>query len=87
MIEASKRSKSRISPPTKRHLDDQRDVTAFVFSANGFSEEAQWARNSERRLQYWAEADRLTDKVLEAGAAETGSIARLSAFRSFSAML
>jgi hypothetical protein len=56
---------------SKRHHDDQRDVTAFVFFANGFNEEAQWARNSERELSYWGEADRLTDKVLEPGAPES----------------
>jgi hypothetical protein len=55
---------------TEQHRGDQRDVTAFVFAANGFNEEAQWTRNSERELSYWAEGDRLTEKVLEAGAPE-----------------
>lgn len=49
-----------------RHRGDQHDVVAFVFTMHGFHEEARWARNSERRLSYWAEADRLTEAVLEA---------------------
>lgn len=52
---------------TRSHRDDQRDVLAYVLGMHGFDEHAQLTRNSQRRLSYWAEADRLTESVLSEG--------------------
>ena len=49
---------------TKSHRDDQRDVLSFILELNGLNDEAETIRRSERTLSYWAEADRLTNKIL-----------------------
>jgi len=49
---------------TKSHRDDQRDVLSFILELNGLNDEAETIRHSERTLSYWAEADRLTNKIL-----------------------
>ncbi len=49
---------------TTFHQDDQRDVLAYIFSINGFLEEADKIRSSERQHYYWAQSDFLTEKCL-----------------------
>jgi hypothetical protein len=47
-----------------RQFDDQEDVLAYIYSLNGFVDEADDIIRSPRRLKYWAEADMLTQRSL-----------------------
>ncbi len=49
---------------TKSHRDDQRDILSFILELNGLNDEPEAIRRSGRILSYWAEADRLTNKIL-----------------------
>jgi hypothetical protein len=52
---------------TKSHRGDQRDILAYIFSINGFNDEANLMRTSNRPLMYWSQADFLTERCLAAG--------------------
>jgi hypothetical protein len=50
---------------TKKHVDDQRDVVAYILGVHGFYQEATQMRALEREISYWSLADSVTEKCLE----------------------
>jgi len=52
---------------TKRHLDDQREVFAYIYGINGLYEEAAITRTASKELSYWSESDFLVERCLRSG--------------------
>lgn len=50
---------------SQKHLDGQREILSYIYSINGFVEEANLIYSSNVDRYYWAESDFFTSKCLE----------------------
>lgn len=64
MIRKKSIAEATLLPSEERHHGDQREVLSYLFGLNGFLEESERVLSLPQGVSYWAESDRISNRVM-----------------------
>jgi hypothetical protein len=73
VIRKKSMAEATLRPSEERHHGEQREVLSYLFGLNGFVEESERVLSLPQSVSYWAESDRISNRVMSNFQAESAA--------------